>query len=68
MTDSAAPDLEPIFYTSEETARVLRTTIATLRNWRYKGRGPRYTRISDNRVLYRVEDVKAYIESRRHPE
>lgn len=56
--------IEPMFYTPAEVARLLRTTEGTLRFWRYKGEGPKAIRISDNKVLYRISDVMAYIDSR----
>ncbi len=42
---------------------LLGITIGTLRNWRMKGRGPRYVKATTARALvqYRAADVKAYL-------
>lgn len=47
-----------------EVATVLHTTEASLAQKRYKGTGIPFVKIDGRRVLYRWEDVDAYIESR----
>ena len=49
--------------TAAEVAEYLRTTTAKLANDRYRGIGPRFIK-NGRHVLYRWEDVHAYIESR----
>ncbi|UZF45367.1 helix-turn-helix transcriptional regulator [Rhodococcus rhodochrous] len=48
--------------TAEEVAEFLRTTTAKLANDRYRGIGPKFIKPSPRRVLYRWEDVYAYVE------
>ena len=43
-----------------EAARVLAVSYATLRRWRYLGRGPRFYRIG-RCVRYRKEDVEHFV-------
>jgi len=45
-----------------EVARLLSVAVATLRNWRCLGRGPRYVRLGESRMVrYKRADVEAYI-------
>lgn len=44
----------------EEVAALLRVDISTLRNWRSKGRGPKFVKIGDL-ARYRLADVEAYV-------
>ncbi|UPW02863.1 helix-turn-helix domain-containing protein [Rhodococcus pyridinivorans] len=48
--------------TVEEVAEFLRTTPAKLANDRYRGIGPKFMK-HGRRVLYRWEDVEAYVEA-----
>jgi len=48
----------------QEAARMLGYTVGTLRNWRFKGRGPRFVRISPKSIRYRIQDLEAWIEFR----
>ena len=43
--------------TSREAASRLGLTEQTLREWRVRGRGPRFVRISRTRVRYRPQDL-----------
>ena len=45
---------------AKETAALLEVTTGTLRNWRSKGRGPRYV-TGLGAIKYRVNDIQAYI-------
>ncbi len=47
----------------KETGAFLGICPRTLDNWRSQGRGPRYIRVG-RRIVYRVEDLEAYLESR----
>lgn len=51
---------------SRDAARYLGLSAATLRNWRWRGRGPRFVKIGGprGRVAYRPEDLDAYVQSR----
>jgi hypothetical protein len=35
----------------------------TLDNWRSQGRGPTYIRVGGRRIVYRIEDLEAYLEA-----
>ncbi|MFK0002557.1 helix-turn-helix domain-containing protein [Paenarthrobacter sp. NPDC090522] len=45
-----------------EVSLLTRTPVATLRYWRYQGKGPR-SALFGNRILYRRSDVTAWIDS-----
>ncbi len=55
---------EPALLTITEAAQLLRAPVATLRYWRHLGTGPTSFRLS-RRVLYRHDDLHAWIDSRR---
>jgi hypothetical protein len=39
------------------------TTAATMRRWRYEGRGPRYTKVGSS-VRYRIADLESFVSQR----
>jgi predicted DNA-binding transcriptional regulator AlpA len=45
-----------------EVSKVTRVPEATLRYWRHKGTGPKSFKLGPRRVMYRREDVEAWIE------
>jgi len=47
---------------TEEVAEVLGKPARTLRQWRYRGDGPRYIKVGLN-VRYRPRDVERWIEA-----
>jgi hypothetical protein len=47
--------------TSAEVASLIRVPHATLRYWRHIGIGPRSFKMGPKRVLYREEDVLAWV-------
>ncbi len=49
--------------TPDEVAAYLRTPVDTLRTWRDKRTGPLHVKIG-RRILYRAEDVEAWLEER----
>ena len=55
------PD-EAILLTETEAAKILGFSIRTLQNWRYRGGGPRFVRVSRTCVRYRRQDLEAWIE------
>jgi excisionase family DNA binding protein len=63
VPDRIADD-PPELLTITEAADVLRTPVATLRYWRHQGIGPRSFRLG-RRVLYRRDDVHAWIDAKR---
>ena len=54
LTDTLAP---------LETAAKVGVTSATLANWRWAGRGPRYVKVG-GRVRYRLVDLARYLDER----
>ncbi|MGB3604385.1 MAG: helix-turn-helix domain-containing protein [Gordonia sp. (in: high G+C Gram-positive bacteria)] len=58
---SATTAVPRLSVTTNEAAEALGVAPKTLRNWRNRGAGPRYRRISPTLVLYRVEDLKSFL-------
>ena len=52
------------FLTTNEAADRLRQAAQTLRLWRLRGVGPRYTKPSRSRVLYAEEEITRFLEER----
>ena len=46
-----------------EVATALSVALNTLRNWRWKGEGPRFVKLGKRAVRYRRADVDAFIEA-----
>lgn len=51
--------------TTNELAARWKLLSKTLRDWRVKGKGPRFIRISKTAIRYAVADVEAFEKSRR---
>jgi hypothetical protein len=49
-------------YTPARAADILCVAAATLRKWRWEGKGPRYVKIG-RKVAYRIADINAFIEA-----
>lgn len=45
----------------KDAAAYLAVTTTTLNNWRERGTGPRYVRLSNRAVRYRPADVEAWL-------
>lgn len=55
--------LEPGCLVDETTAaQILGTTVSTLRHWRWRGTGPRFTKIGKRLVRYKQADLLAFVE------
>lgn len=52
-----------ILMDENETSKMLKVSIQTLRNWRAKEKGPAYYRIGRS-IRYKKKDVEAYLERR----
>lgn len=50
------------YLTTEEVAKLVRTSPATVRYWRHVGAGPKSFRVG-RRVLYDEADIKAWLEA-----
>ena len=61
-THDHGPGGEPDLLTITEAAHLLRAPVGTLRYWRHLGTGPGSFRLGRH-VLYRREDVKAWIDA-----
>lgn len=46
-----------------EAAASLSVAVQTLRNWRWKGEGPRYVKVGSRLVRYRRADLAAFVEA-----
>jgi predicted DNA-binding transcriptional regulator AlpA len=47
--------------TDVELADLLGASLQTVRNWRWRGEGPRYVKLGGRMVRYRPADVAAFI-------
>jgi len=61
---ATASTLETLL-TEHDVAFVTGMSVASVRRWRYTGRGPRYLKIG-SAVRYRPEEVTAWIEQQAH--
>ena len=60
------PTANLAYWTSPETAGVIRCTDDHLRHLRSQGKGPPYTQVSKGgRILYAVSDVEAWLKKNR---
>lgn len=48
--------------TEHEAADILKVSVSTLRNWRYRGEGPAFIKLGKRAIRYRVPDVSAFVE------
>lgn len=46
-----------------EAAASLSVAVQTMRNWRWKGEGPRYVKVGARLVRYRRGDLAAFVEA-----
>lgn len=58
---SAALAEEKLTVTTPEAATLLGVSAQTLRNWRAKGIGPKYVKVSDQCVLYAVRELHEFV-------
>jgi len=55
---------EDIKYVDEkELSKNISVSLATLRNWRFRGQGPPYKKISRRMVRYSLKEVKEWLEN-----
>ena len=55
-------DVQPVIDTIELAERI-NMSPATLRYWRHQGVGPKWFRLGPRRVVYRVSDVQAWLDT-----
>ena len=62
-TPQPAPPLAPGDLLDErEAAAILSASVQTLRNWRWRGEGPRFRKIGLRMVRYSRADLQTFIE------
>lgn len=54
---------QDILLSETEAAALLALRVTTLRNWRARRIGPKYSKIGARAVRYRVADVQAFIDA-----
>lgn len=50
--------------TEQEAAKFLGYTVRALQNWRVRGGGPKFVRVSSRSIRYRRRDLNTWIEER----
>lgn len=57
---------KPLALSCEDAAAMIGVTKKTLQNWRTQGKGPAYLRTGTvhSRVIYRLDDLEAWLASR----
>lgn len=60
-TSTCADVVEPLAYNTADAARMLGVKPKTLLNWRWAGKGPTPVRVSHGLVLYRRDDLDAWL-------
>ena len=56
-----------IAFTSKDVARILQMSESTIRNWRSKGRGPKWKKIEGGAVRYDPSDFWAWYDKQDFP-
>lgn len=60
---TAEQEFRPIAVDTKTAAQMMGMSPGTLENWRYEKpyRGPRFCKLSNNKVVYRVSDIEEYL-------
>ncbi|WP_018178500.1 helix-turn-helix transcriptional regulator [Jongsikchunia kroppenstedtii] len=62
-THTGATGSLPVVYLSKEQCSELTSlSLSTLKRYRHQGEGPKFYRIANNKVVYRFDEVVAWIE------
>ena len=61
MLDAVGSGEEDILLTPDDVARMMRVSRRTVSTWRYRGKGPRYVRVTHNCVRYRMSEVRKWL-------
>lgn len=61
-TPPAAKAAAGYLLTDTEVAALLGASPQTVRNWRWRGEGPRFVKLGGRMVRYRPADVQAFID------
>ncbi|MGW5687586.1 helix-turn-helix transcriptional regulator [Nonomuraea sp. NPDC003754] len=62
-TSRTSPSRGTPLATEREVATYLSKPPGTLRNWRYRGKGPRWLRLEGGGVRYRWSDVETWLDA-----
>jgi predicted DNA-binding transcriptional regulator AlpA len=60
---SQAPDLSNRLVNEKEAAHFLGYTVRALQNWRVRGCGPKFVKVSARSVRYRVSDLSEWVDA-----
>jgi predicted DNA-binding transcriptional regulator AlpA len=63
-TTSQSTDLTNRLVNEKEAAQFLGYTVRALQNWRLRGGGPDFVKVSSRSVRYRVSDLSQWVDSR----
>jgi len=58
------PDYHDCLINENEAARFIGYSVRALQNWRVRGGGPRFVKVSARSIRYRRRDLIAWIEAR----
>lgn len=61
-TEHVARSSAPLL-TELEAADYLKVSIRTLQNWRHRGGGPKYTKLNNRMVRYRISQLEAWLDA-----
>lgn len=61
-TPPAAKAAAGYLLTDSEVAALLGASLQTIRNWRWRGEGPKHVTLGKRMVRYKPADVQAFIE------
>jgi predicted DNA-binding transcriptional regulator AlpA len=59
-----APDLSDRLVKEREAANFLGYTVRALQNWRVRGGGPKFVKVSSRSVRYRMSDLSEWVDAR----
>lgn len=62
-SENRASDFDRLL-NEHEAAALLGYTVRALQNWRFRGGGPAFVKVSERSVRYRRRDLASWIESR----
>ncbi len=60
---SAAPEMDELL-TTPDAARILGMRPSALENWRWRGEGPLFVRVTPRAIRYRRQDLESFIQDR----
>ena len=64
MTTKTRDDRQDWLIDETEAADRLGFSIRALQNWRHRGGGPRFVKVSGRSVRYRIRDLNEWVEER----